>query len=258
MWLRVNLAKLTRAEYLARLEAAGMRARTSELAPAALKMAEPCPVADLPGYAEGLVSVQDLAAQRCGGLLELEAGQRVLDACAAPGGKTAQIAEIEPDLDQLVALDRDPARLQTARANLQRLGLAARLEAADALDTASWWDGRPFQRILIDAPCSATGVVRRHPDIKVLRRPEDLSALASVQARMLDALWPLLQPGGRMVYATCSVLNEENRFLLAAACARHADMRLAPFGSDTHFRIRPGEAEQDGFYYACLRKAAES
>jgi 16S rRNA (cytosine967-C5)-methyltransferase len=255
MWLRVNVLKLARTEYLALLEAAGMGARASELAPAALKMTAPCPVAELPGFAEGLVSVQDLAAQRCGALLELKAGQRVLDACAAPGGKTAQIAESEPNLDELIALDRDPARLETARANLARLGLSARLEAVDLLDTAAWWDGRPFQRILIDAPCSATGVVRRHPDIKVLRQPGDPGALATIQARMLDALWPLLEPGGRMVYATCSVLNEENRFLIAAACRRHADMRLSPFGSETQFRIRPGEAEQDGFYYACLRKA---
>jgi 16S rRNA (cytosine967-C5)-methyltransferase len=254
MWLRVNLARISKADFLGLLAADEIDAVPSELAPAAIRLKEARPVAELPGYADGLVSVQDVGAQRVAGLLDLKRGLRVLDACAAPGGKTAQIAETEPALRRLVALDRDAGRLETARENLARLGLTADFAVADARDMDSWWDGELFDRILVDAPCSATGVIRRHPDIKVLRRPDDITALSAMQADLVDALWPLVAAGGRMVYATCSVLSQENQGLIDSVRARHADMRVSPFGSDEHFRERPGQAEQDGFYYACLHK----
>lgn len=252
MWLRVNLARTTRDAYRERLEAAGLAAEPCDRAPAALRLAEPCPTSRLPGFAEGLVSVQDAAAQLAAGLLDLEPGQRVLDACAAPGGKTAHMLEHCPGLAELWALDRDPDRLARARSNLDRLGLRAHLLAADATLTAEWWDGRPFDRILLDAPCSGLGVIRRHPDIKVLRAPEDVGRAAERQADLLEALWPVLAPGGRLVYATCTVTRAENHEQIARFCASRPD--ADPVAGACEVEIRTGEANMDGFYYACVDK----
>jgi 16S rRNA (cytosine967-C5)-methyltransferase len=217
-------------------------------------VAEPRSVTELPGFAEGLVSVQDAAAQRAAGLLQLAPGQRVLDACAAPGGKAAHMLERCPELGELLALDNDPARLGQVQENLDRLGLAATLVEGDATNPGAWFDGRPFDRLLVDAPCSATGVIRRHPDIKVLRRAGDPARLAESQAEILDALWPLLKPGGHMVYVTCSVLNIENRRVIEAFGERTPAAEIADFGSPRHFQLLPGETNTDGFYYACVRK----
>ncbi len=254
MWLRVNLARGTREAYLERLAAAGRGAAAPAELPAAVLLAEPCPVRLLPGYAEGLVSVQDAAAQHAAGLLDLAPGQRVLDACAAPGGKTAHLLERCPGLAEVWAVDVDPARLRTVRENLERLGQSARLVAADAADPGAWWDGRPFERILLDAPCSALGVIRRHPDIKLLRRPEDVERSAGRQAALLEAVWPLLAPGGRLVYATCTLTRRENEAQIEAFLAAHADAGRAAAPGPAELRIRTGEANRDGFYYACLEK----
>jgi 16S rRNA (cytosine967-C5)-methyltransferase len=256
MWLRVNERRTTRADYLARLEAAGFAARADEEVATAVVLDAPQSVDALPGFAAGDASVQDIAAQRAAGFLDLAPGQRVLDACAAPGGKTGHIMESCPGLDEVWALDRDRRRLALVRANLERLQLSARLVVGDATRPEAWWDGRPFDRILLDAPCSAVGVIRRHPDIKVLRRPEDVARAVVLQSELLRRLWPLLAPGGRLVYATCSVLRSENDAQIAAFVAT-AD---APEGPETAqlsgYQSLPGDADGDGFYYACLLKPA--
>jgi 16S rRNA (cytosine967-C5)-methyltransferase len=262
MWLRINARRTTREGYAAELAAAGLRAASSDRAASALLLAEPLPVDALPGFAAGLVSVQDAAAQLAAGLLDPRPGQRVLDACAAPGGKTAHILESCPELGDLWALDRDATRLEKVAQNLDRLGLRARLLAGDATLPEQWWDGRPFERILLDAPCSATGVIRRHPDIKVLRRAHDVQRAVALQARLLAALWPLLEPGGRLLYATCSVLSEENRAQVERFLGVTPDAALVGPGPGGHLQILPGsvaeaaagEANMDGFYYACLEK----
>ena len=254
MWLRVNERRTTRAEYLERLRAAGFGARPDESVATAIALHEPQPVEALPGFAAGDVSVQDVAAQRATGFLDLAPGQRVLDACAAPGGKTGHILECCPGLDEVWALDRDAARLDRVRANLDRLGLSARLVRGDATDPKTWWDGRPFDRILLDAPCSAVGVIRRHPDIKVLRRPEDVARAVALQARLLRALWPLLAPGGRLVYATCSVLRSENDAQIAAFGAELESSEGPGTAQLSGCQSLPGDADGDGFYYACLLK----
>jgi 16S rRNA (cytosine967-C5)-methyltransferase len=218
----------------------------------AVRLREPATVEALPGFAEGDVSVQDLSAQRAAGLLELEPGQRVLDACAAPGGKTGHILEMLEGRGDVWAVDRDAERLERVRDNLRRLGLTATLKVGDATDPNAWWDGRPFDRILIDAPCSATGVIRRHPDIKVRRRPADVARAVALQQRLLRALWPLLGAGGRLVYATCSVLHSENRAQIAAF--RAAEPTIEPLEGVASLQLLPEEARGDGFYYAWLRK----
>jgi 16S rRNA (cytosine967-C5)-methyltransferase len=271
MTLRVNARRGTGLAYLQRLAAAGRAAtRLDEpaLAGRAVVLAQPCPVEQLPGFADGEVSVQDAAAQRAAPLLIGEAaaalrpGARVLDACAAPGGKTAHLLELA-DLDVL-ALDSDPQRLARVQATLNRLGLRAELKAGDARLPAAWWDGRPFDAILLDAPCSASGIVRRHPDVRWLRRPDDIVALARLQGELLAALWPLLAPGGRLLYATCSLFKAEGSEPVSAFLQRHgpAEARLDP-GSPGH--LLPGAdnpqqaaagrvAPNDGFYYALIHK----
>lgn len=216
-----------------------------------LLLERPVPVGDLPGFAEGLVSVQDAGAQQAALLLDAQCGERVLDACSAPGGKTAHMLE-RNDL-RMTALDIDPIRLQRVSNNLQRLGLEARLIRGDASCPEQWWDGVPFDRILADVPCSASGVVRRHPDIKWLRRDADIAGFAARQSIILDALWPLLIPGGTMLYATCSVFEEENAASLAAFCNRHPDVERLPLHGRMDLQLLP-DAEHDGFYYALLRK----
>jgi 16S rRNA (cytosine967-C5)-methyltransferase len=192
--------------------------------------------------------------------MQLAAGQRVLDACAAPGGKTGHILELAPELEALVAIDSDSRRLEKIRDNLARLQLEAQLIAADAGDTRHWWDGRPFDRILLDAPCSASGVVRRHPDIKLLRRCEDAKTLARQQGQLLDALWPLLAPGGILLYVTCSVFRTENTEVVEAFKSRHADVEEVPLVAQWGIaqaagrQILPGEQGMDGFYFARLTK----
>lgn len=250
MTLRVNRRRTTVERYLERAAAAGIEAR--HLDGMAVRI-DPRPVAEVPGFAEGDVSVQDAGAQWAAPLLEVADGQRVLDACAAPGGKTGHLLELA-EID-LTALDNDGARLARVRENLDRLGAVATLACADAADPASWWDGRPFQRILLDAPCSASGVARRHPDIRWNRRPSDLGRLAARQATLLDGVWQVLETSGKLLYATCSVFREENESSVEAFLARHPDAGIARFqsGAPEGGRIRPDD-DRDGFYYALLEK----
>jgi len=257
--LRVNKRLLTRVEYMERLAACRLPARPAPGTTAGVILAQPVAVDRLPGFRAGQVSIQDGAAQLAAGLLDLRPGQRVLDACAAPGGKSCHLLEHQPALEELVAIDISGARLEKIRENLQRLHLHAKLLEGDAARPDGWWDGRPFDRILLDAPCSATGVIRRHPDIKCLRQPGDLAAVTALQARLLEALWPLLRAGGCLVYATCSVLPQENSAQIAAFLRAHADaeeVRInAPWGRAIPCgrQLLPGENDMDGFYYACLR-----
>lgn len=262
--LRVNPLRQSRDDYLAELTVAGIEASPCAYAAQGIRLATPQDVTRLPGFNAGCVSVQDEAAQLAAPLLELKPGQRVLDACCAPGGKTGQIAELQPGLAHLLALDLEPARLQRVADNLQRLGLSAELKAADARDLDLWWDGQTFDRILLDAPCSATGVIRRHPDIKLTRKAEDIAALAQLQGELLDRLWQTLAVGGILVYATCSVLPEENREVIAAFLQRQSAARELPVTvsaglADQHGRqLFPQENGHDGFYLAKLVKIAAS
>jgi len=261
MVLRVNLLQVERDVYLQQLRAAGIEAQPLPFPGSAIRLDEPVAVDSLPGFRDGRVSVQDGAAQMCAPLLDLHAGQRVLDACAAPGGKTGHILESAPQLERLLAIDIEEHRLQKVRENLQRLRLDADLLAVDAADPQSWWDGKPFDRILLDAPCSASGVVRRHPDIKLLRRPTDIGSLSQQQQRLLEAIWPLLASGGMLLYASCSVFHQENSDNLQAFLNRHADASELPLQAEwgkvlpVGRQLLPGEHDMDGFYFACLTKA---
>ena len=261
MWLRVNRRAGSRDGYLERLRAAGIEAVVPGGLPDALRLAEAVPVALLPGFGEGAVSIQDGSAQLVADALAPPPGARVLDACAAPGGKAAHLLERDPAL-RLLALDIDPRRLQRIGQAFERLGLAgqATLRAADAAVADSWWDGDAFDSVLLDAPCSATGVVRRQPDVLVHRRESDVAALVALQARLLDALWPTLAPGGTLLYATCSILREENARQVEAFLERTPDAVAEPldprFGRiDGPGRQRlPGEDGMDGFFVARLRR----
>lgn len=261
MTLRVHAQRGTAADYVERLAGLGVAARAlGAPTPQAVVLERPLPVSALPGFADGLVSVQDAAAQLAAPLVigaGLKPGARVLDACAAPGGKTAHLLELQPDL-RLTALDADAQRLTRVQDNLKRLQQNATLKAADARQTAAWWDGQPFDAILLDAPCSASGIVRRHPDVRWLRRPDDIAALARIQAELLDALWPLLAPGGRLVYATCSVFRAEGQDQLDAFLQRQtgAKSHTVP-GFTGHLLPLADNAPQpqptlDGFFYALL------
>jgi len=265
MWLRVNSQRTTAAAYLETLRNAGIGAYAEPRVPQALALDAPCDVHELPGFADGVVSVQDLGAQCVAFPLNLEAGQRVLDACAAPGGKTALMAEREPQLAKLVALDIDPHRLARVRENLVRGQLRAELVAGDAAAPGAWWDGMPFDRILLDAPCSALGVIRRHPDIRLRKSPSEIGKMPMLQGRLLASLWGLLARGGRLVYATCTLTRSENRDVVAAFLKGTSDAHSVPvdewqgwpgFGEADEFgrQILPGEAGADGFYYAALTK----
>jgi 16S rRNA (cytosine967-C5)-methyltransferase len=267
MTLRVNGRFSTATGYVDRLASIGIGARALGLpTPEAVVLDKPVPVLSLPGFAEGWVSVQDAAAQLAAPLLMgrnqaggLEAGARVLDACAAPGGKTAHLLEIEPAL-QLTALDADAQRLTRVQDTLNRLQQKATLKAADARQPATWWDGQPFDAILLDAPCSASGIVRRHPDVRWLRRPDDIGALARIQAELLDALWPLLAPGGRLVYATCSVFRAEGQVQLDAFLQRWPDAKSHDVPGFTGHLLPVAEnagrpqPPLDGFFYALITK----
>jgi 16S rRNA (cytosine967-C5)-methyltransferase len=251
MTLRVNCLQQTREKYLQLLAEKNIAASPAQHTTYGITLAEPCDISQLPSFAEGMVSVQDGAAQLAAELLELAPGQRVLDACAAPGGKTAHILEMEPNLDQLVVIDVAAERLNKVRENLKRLKLHPHpiVICADAAQPAQWWDGQLFDRILLDAPCSATGVIRRHPDIKLLRRPEDIAQLVTLQEKLLNALWPLLKPGGLLLYATCSVLPQENNLQLEKFLAEHTDATLS-----IRRQILPEVGGMDGFYYGRIIK----
>ena len=264
MILRVNRRHHSRDAYLALLAEAGIAASACQFSRDGIVLTEACDVRGLPGFAEGWVSVQDEAAQLSADLLELAPGQRVLDACCAPGGKTCHLLEAEAGLAHLVAIDLEAKRLTRVRENLDRLQLDAELIACDARDTASWWDGKPFQRILLDAPCSATGVIRRHPDIKLTRQADDIPALAALQGELLDALWPTLEVGGMLLYATCSSLPTENTEVIGAFLARTPGARELDLATEAGLRQPHGrqllaqEGGHDGFYYAKLIKIAAS
>lgn len=261
LWLRVNRQRGSRGAYMQRLADIGLLAEAPERLPDALVLREPLAAHTLPGFAHGDVSVQDGAAQRVADLLDgLPPAARVLDMCAAPGGKSAHLLERDPTR-RLLALDVDARRLQRVQETLQRVGLRADVRAADAAEPAAWWEGEPFDAVMLDAPCSATGIVRRQPDVLLHRRAEDLDALTRLQARLLDAAWQVLRPGGRLVYTTCSILRAENARQVDAFIGRHSDAAIEPL-DDAWGRENgggrqrlPGESDMDGFFYAVLRKA---
>ncbi|AZE20484.1 16S rRNA (cytosine(967)-C(5))-methyltransferase [Pseudomonas chlororaphis subsp. aureofaciens] len=267
MILRVNRRHKSRTAYLQLLSEAGVAAKPCVYSQDGIVLDEAADVRSLPGFAEGWISVQDEAAQLAAELLELAPGQRVLDACCAPGGKTCHILEVEPALAGVVAVDLEAKRLVRVQENLDRLGLHAELIAADGRDTAAWWDGKPFQRILLDAPCSATGVIRRHPDIKLTRQADDIAALATLQGELLDTMWSTLEVGGILLYATCSTLPTENTEVIEAFLARTPGARELDIGGQLgqppaglkqpHGRqLLAQEGGHDGFYYAKLIKIA--
>ena len=251
-WLRVNRNRTSVADYAARLTTElGIGVSLLPGAPDALKLDTAVPVQRLPGFAEGLVSVQDAASQLAAPLLAAEPGMRVLDACTAPGGKTTHLLECAGGNLDLLALDISAERLAQVGSNLQRLGQHATLVAGDATEPAGWWDGQPFDRILVDAPCTATGVIRRHPDIKLLRRAADVPGFASSQRLLLDRLWPLLRPGGILLYSTCSLLRAENQELVGDFLAA-GTARLLPATPAPGLQLLPGDRDTDGFYYALM------
>lgn len=260
MTIRVNKIKSARSQYLGKLEEINCNAQPSAHTQQGIDLNTPMDVQQLPGFKAGEVSVQDAAAQQAAVLLKLKPGLRVLDVCAAPGGKTAHILETEPQLKELVAVEIDARRLIMLRENLARLGLNATLVSGDAGQTNSWWDGQLFDRILLDAPCSATGVIRRHPDIKVLRQAEDIKPVCETQKDLLDAVWPLLKTNGILLYVTCSVLAEENEQQISGFLQRHTTAKNRQieekWGQSLRYgrQILPGSDNMDGFYFACLEK----
>ncbi|MEZ5562916.1 MAG: 16S rRNA (cytosine(967)-C(5))-methyltransferase RsmB [Gammaproteobacteria bacterium] len=262
LWLRVNSMRSSVGDYAARLQSElGIAAATLPGASQALRLETAVAAGKLPGFAEGLVTVQDAASQLAAGLLDPQPGMRVLDACAAPGGKSTHLLEHAGGDIELTALDVSTERLRLVEANLARLGLKAQLLAGDATTPERWWDGRPFDRILVDAPCSATGVIRRHPDIRFLRRASDVPPLAARQALLLDKLLPLLRPGGQLLYSTCSLLRAENDAVVGKFLGEHPDVRELPLPDTLPGAARsggpgrqllPGPADTDGFYYALM------
>lgn len=262
LMLRVNGRRGQREALQEALATAGHPARPHPWLADALVLERSTDVTRLPGFAEGRFAVQDGAAQACAELLDLAPGQRVLDACAAPGGKACHILE-RADVD-LTALDSDPARLARVGDNLSRLGLQATLQAGDAGAPETWWDGRPFDRILVDAPCSALGVMRRRPDVRLHRRGGDIAVLQAQQQRILAALWPLLAPGGRLLYVTCSLLRAENEAAVAALRAAQPQARVHPLqlpaghAAGDGWQLLPGEGDLDGMYFAALEKPARA
>ncbi len=257
IWLRPNCQQISCDDYSQALTAAEIDHQRID---DAILLQQAVQVPMLPGFEQGQLSVQDGAAQQAAVLLDAQVGERILDACAAPGGKTAHLLELTPELGELIALDIDHKRVERIAQNLERLQLHATLVEGDATKQ-DWWDGRPFDRILLDAPCSATGVIRKHPDIRWLRRDSDIDALARLQQQILNRCWQLLKPGGTLLYATCSVLPEENQQQISAFLAEHADAEECPITlsvghkASHGWQIVPGEQQMDGFYYAKLRKA---
>ena len=267
LWLRVNAAQNKTEAYKALLEEQGLSSSLHPFAPQALKLEQGIDVTSLPGFDQGQVSVQDAGAQLAAGLLDVRKGQRVLDLCAAPGGKTSHVLELEPDLETMVAVELEESRMSRVRENLDRLNLKAELVVADASDALTWWDGKRFDRIMVDAPCSSTGVIRRHPDIKSLRWEEDIKSLVIIQQKILQQAWQMLAPGGKLLYVTCSVLRQENETQIAELLATHKDaveLNLIEKASDEWGiackygrQLLPGENDNDGFYFCCLSKPAE-
>ena len=262
-WLRVNRRRTSIDGVVKAFADAGISSNTHPHLTDALEVRDAGDITQLPGWLEGHFSVQDIAAQLAIELLDPRPGMRVLDACAAPGGKLAHIAERVPELACLIGIDSDAERVERTREAMARLGLDPLLTHGDAAAPELWWDRQLFDRILIDAPCSGTGVIRRHPDIRLLRRHSDIHALVRQQAKILDGLWPLLVPGGRLVYATCSVFKEENEHQVATFLARHADARALPlafewFGRESGAGRQnlPGTGGADGFFYAAIQKNA--
>jgi len=268
MWLRAHAGRMTAADYLERLDV--QRDSQGQLQPGiehAIRLEHPRPVDDLPGFREGDVSVQDAAAQLAAPWLAAEKPHRVLDLCAAPGGKTAHLLELLGPGASLTAVEADARRAELITETLKRLKLDATVHVADAAELDDWWDEQPFERVLLDAPCSASGVIRRHPDIKHLRRPGDIGELAATQARLLDAAWRVLAPGGRLLYVTCSVFRAENERTIGAFLGRHEDavegpllqnnnIRALMLAAEFGFQVLPGTNDLDGFYYACMEKRA--
>src|SRR5581483_8332490 len=260
--LRLDLSRKSREDYLSELRAAGIGAQPLSWAPTAVRLEEPIALSELPGFQDGVVSVQDVGAQLAAPLLDSRAGMRVLDACAAPGGKTGHLLEHTPDLADLVAVDIDAQRVHRIAENLERLKPSARLVLGDIREPATFWAGQPFDRILLDAPCSSTGVIRRHPDIKLLRRQEDIPAFAKTQLEILRAAFAMLAPGGHLLYATCSILCTENEDVIEQFLHRHSDAQPMPFALEigreagAGRQILPGEGGLDGMYYAVLEKSA--
>lgn len=257
--LRVNTRVQTRDELLALLSAQEIEVEAHPLSPVGIELKQNVDISQLPTYEQGGFSVQDVAAQQAALLLNPQPGMRILDACAAPGGKTTHLLEHADNQAWLLALEKDPARIGRLDENLTRLQLKAEIKVADAADHQAWWDGEFFDQILLDAPCSATGIIRRHPDIKFHRREEDITALNRLQADILDSVWTTLKPGGVLLYATCSVLPSENRKQIETFLQRTADASLQPLDvtwgqGDIGRQILPGESGMDGFYYAMLSK----
>lgn len=261
MTMRVNQRRNSREEALARLLHDGLECAPGELAQSSIYLHTPRPVNEIPGFTDGMLSVQDEASQLAPELLGVAPGARVLDACAAPGGKTCHLLESEPGTDSCLALDRDARRSEMIRENLDRLGLRAELAVADAADPAAWWDGKAFDRILLDAPCSATGVIRRHPDIKLLLRPRDVTSQQETQFTLLNAVWNCLKPGGRLLYTTCSVLRRENEQVVSRFLDTTGDAKTVRITADwgiecsLGIQLLPGGAHgPDGFYFCLLEK----
>lgn len=262
--LRVNLQKQSRTEYLQRLQQVGIDADPSSIVSSGITLSKPVNVEEIPGFLSGDVSVQDYGAQLAVSLLNATTGHRVLDACAAPGGKTGHILENTPDLEELVAVESDPYRMELLRNTVHRLKLNVNLVHADVNDVDNWWDGKPFDRILLDAPCSATGVIRRHPDIKLLRTPEQMQLFTGTQIRLLDSVWPLLKQGGQLLYSTCSILKAEADDQIASFSNKYDDTEIIPiqsnWGISSEFGryILPGHEQTDGFFYALITKISGS
>lgn len=263
MTLRVNTRHITREHYLTLLAEANIQATSCLYSPEGIQLVKPCSVEQLPFFVEGWVSVQDEAAQLAAHSLELKPQQRVLDACCAPGGKTCHILELQPELSEVVAIDAEANRLTRVTENLQRLNLQATLKVADGRNLTDWWDNKPFDRILLDAPCSATGVIRRHSDIKLTRQATDITPLAILQQELLNSIWSTLAVGGILVYATCSVLPEENTENIAKFLANHSNARELDIGNQWGIKqpcgrqLLPQINGHDGFYYAKLIKIAK-
>lgn len=261
MWLRVNQQHHTSSQYQELLTAANIDIKTIDPLSDAIELTHPTDVTKLPGFEKGWISVQDGAAQQAARLLDCQQDDIVLDCCAAPGGKTCHILELNPDIASMTAIDVEASRLVRVEENLSRLGLKAKVIAADAADSKTWWDGQQFDKILLDAPCSGTGVIRRHPDIKWLRKATDIDSLVTLQQQILKEIWSLLKPGGTLLYATCSVLPQENSEQIKCFLKDNSDARLIDIEtSDTQedgtlgWQLLPGEKNMDGFYYAKLIK----
>ncbi|GMR19434.1 MAG: 16S rRNA (cytosine(967)-C(5))-methyltransferase RsmB [Gammaproteobacteria bacterium] len=258
MGLRVNALKTSREEYGQTLDTSGITWKPMDHTDCGIYLPSSCPVSHLPGFDLGWVSVQDEGAQRAASIISMQTGQRVLDACAAPGGKSAHLLEHYPGI-VLTALEKEAVRGHLIQDNFKRLGLQANIVIGDARQPGDWWDQTPYNHIIVDAPCSATGIIRRHPDIKLHRTSRDLAQLGTIQRQILHALWPLLASGGKLLYITCSVLPEENEQQLSAFLQQHTDATEIPlsFGHrlQTGCQLLPGDGEHDGFYYALLKKS---